>query len=57
MMREAADRGIPCLAVTDRLTSPAAQLARVGQLQLVRDVLDFFRDQRFVEDELIAGPA
>ncbi|MCE5246704.1 MAG: MurR/RpiR family transcriptional regulator [Candidatus Polarisedimenticolia bacterium] len=29
MMREAADRGIPCLAVTDRLTSPAAQLARV----------------------------
>lgn len=29
MMREASDRGIPCLAVTDRLTSPAAQLARV----------------------------
>ena len=35
----------------------AQQLARVGELQLVRDVGQLLGDERLVEDELVAGPA
>ena len=49
------DRDLALLLGADQRA--AQQVARVGQLQLVGDVVQLLGDQRLVEDELVAGAA